>query len=223
MTKAKPTTRHALLVYRKGRYRALALPAFVLAVVALAIYFFGPEQLWHGFGYEFFKYYLGDGALPWLIVGVACALLWLLVMLATRTAHVQARPDAVVIGTPLWPIRIPYKHINIVRSVSFGQAFPPEKARRADRGWLRRCQNETAVALDLLSLPKGSRRRLNAFLGPYVFSLENKQLVFLVNDWMALSGELDRYRAQAMDREKDAAAGKRDVADNVFGRLSSRK
>lgn len=223
MSKVPPSSRHQLLVYSRGRYRALALPALVLAAVALAIYFLGPEQLWHGFGYEFFKYNLGDGALPWLITGVACAILWLLVTLATRTAYVQARPDAVVIGTPLWPIRIPYKHINVVRSVSFGQAFPPDKAKRADRGWLRRCQNETAVALDLLSLPKGSRRRFSAFLGPYVFSLENKQLVFLVKDWMALSGELDRFRAQAMDAAKDAGAGKRDVADNVFGRLSSRK
>ena len=223
MTKTQTAVRHHLLVYSRGRYRALAMPALLLAAAALAIYFLGPEQLWHGLGYEFFKYYLGDGALPWLVVGVACALLWLLVTLATRTAYVQARADAVVIGTPLWPIKVPYKHINVVRSVAFGNAFPPDKAKPADRGWIRRCESDTAVALDLLSLPKGSRRRLKAFLGPYVFSLENKQLVFLVQDWMGLSRELDRCRVQAMDAAKDAGARKRDVADNVLGRLSAKR
>lgn len=197
----KSGVKHQLIVYRHSHYGTLRWPAFVLGVVALAVWALGPEPLWHPWGEPLWVQAVGDASFPWLLVALVCYVLWAFALLAPRLVYAQARPEGLRIGTPFWPLTVPYRSINTVRTVGFGQIFPATKAPGRDRGWLKEYAGQSAVAVDLLSMPF-SRDTLWAFLGPYVALPRDKMLCLLVKDWMAFSQELEHFRAQSLDEDK---------------------
>ncbi len=213
---------YALLVYRKGRYPAWAMPGFLLAVAAFAVWWIWPPEVEAWSRWLWWDILGLDSSMPWLIAGIAGLLLMLLALVGPRSATVQARQEALRIGTLLGHIDIPYRHINVVRSVSFGYVYPPDQVAKVDRGWIKKFANETAVGVDMLSLPRGSLRKIGALLGPYVFSRKDKLFVFLVNDYMTLSREIDRYRMQDMEEQKRNPP-KQDATDQLLGRLATRR
>ena len=99
--------------------------------------------------------------------------------LARRLAWVQCRPNHLHIQMPFCPLVVSYGRIKGVRPQAFAQVFDPAGERAARRRWLR------------------------LWFSPYLLAPDVTGFVFLVEDWMALSRQLDEFRTAWMMRRTE--------------------
>lgn len=129
--------------------------------------------------------------------------------LARRLAWVQCRPNHLCIQTPFYPLVISYGRIKTVRPNTFNQVFSPRKEKEARRRWLRPYWGKTTVVVELSKYPV-SRTWLRLWFSPYLLTPDGAGFVFVVEDWMALSRQLDEFRTawemRRAERRREAAA-----------------
>jgi hypothetical protein len=113
--------------------------------------------------------------------------------LARRLAWVQCRPNHIRIQTPLYPLVVSYGRIKLARPQTFAYVFDPAQEKRARRRWLHPYWGQTALVVDLTRYPM-SQAWLRLWLSPYLLTPGAPGFVFLVEDWMALSRQLDEFR-----------------------------
>ncbi len=114
--------------------------------------------------------------------------------LARRSAWVQCRPNHIRIQTPLYPLVVSYGRIKVVRPQTFAHVFDPVQEKQARRRWLRPYWGQTALVVDLTKYPI-SPTWLRLWLSPYLLTPGAPGFVFLVEDWLALSRQLDEFRS----------------------------
>jgi hypothetical protein len=114
-------------------------------------------------------------------------------LFARNMGSIQARQDHIRISTPFLRLKIGYKRIKAVRPAVFGALFPPESSGWGTRHFLEPYYPKTALVIELSSLPL-SRSFLKLFLSPQMFQPRTNNLIFLVDDWMALSTEIESRR-----------------------------
>jgi hypothetical protein len=112
---------------------------------------------------------------------------------ARRMAWVQCRPSHLRIQTPIYPLTVSYARIKVVRPTEFSQVFDPSKEKPARRNWLRPYWGMTAVVVEISKFPM-KKEWLRLWFNRYMFSPEATGFVFLVDDWMTLSRQLDDFR-----------------------------
>jgi extradiol dioxygenase family protein len=81
------------------------------------------------------------------------------------------------------------------------QAFPPREQSWSQRRFLQSFYGETAVAVELHGYPL-SRILLRLFLSPLIYLPQSTGFVFIVDDWMKLSTELDARIASWQERKR---------------------
>lgn len=179
---AKPSKRFPLLVYR-----------------ALARRWFGPA-LWM----------IPAGVLLWwvasrfsglatryaplaLVISGVGTLIALYALLARR-AGVRCFSDHFTIYTPLYPVAFAYRRIQTTRPTELDTIFPQQKEKGARRRLYQGLWHKTALVVDLKGYPL-PRWWLKLWLSPYLFSPQKTGLVLLVEEWMALSRQLDEGRS----------------------------
>jgi len=116
-------------------------------------------------------------------------------LLARRTAWVQCRPKHLRIQTPLYPLVISYSRIKAVRPNVFHKIFSPSQEKAARREWLDPYWGKTALVVELSEYPF-SKAWLRLWFSPYLLSPDVPGFVFVVEDWMALSRQLDEFRGK---------------------------
>ena len=121
---------------------------------------------------------------------------------AQKSAYVQCFPAYFRIQTPFYPLVVSYARVRGTYPVQMGRVFDPEQDRTAQRSWPSRYWTMTAVAVELKRFPM-SEWWLRLWLDPHLFAPNSKGFIFLVEDWMGLSRELDEFLA--MYRERRAA------------------
>ena len=126
---------------------------------------------------------------PALVAGVILVYTYL----ARRLAWVQCRSDHLHIQTPFYPLVVSYGRIRMVRPNNFSQVFDPRKEKEARLRWLHPYWGKTVLVVELSRYPF-SRAWLRLWLSPYLLTPNDSGFVFLVEDWMALSRQLDEYR-----------------------------
>jgi hypothetical protein len=114
--------------------------------------------------------------------------------LARGLAWVQCRPNHLRIQTPLYPLVVSYGRIKGVRPDTFRQVFSPSREKAARQRWLRPYWGRTTLVVELSKYPF-SKTWLRLWFSPYLLAPDVTGLVFLVEDWMALSRQLDQFRA----------------------------
>jgi hypothetical protein len=114
--------------------------------------------------------------------------------LARRLAWVQCRPNHLRIQTPFYPLVVSYGRIKGVRPNTFRQVFSPSGEKTARQRWLRPYWGRTALVVELSKYPF-SKTWLRLWFSPYLLAPDVTGFVFLVEDWMALSRQLDQFRA----------------------------
>jgi len=112
---------------------------------------------------------------------------------ARRLAWVQCRPNHLRIQTPFYPLVVSYSRIKGVRPKTFAQVFDPAGERAARRRWLRPYWGRTVLVVELSGYPF-SKMWLRLWFSPYLLAPDVAGFVFLVEDWMALSRQLDEFR-----------------------------
>ncbi len=113
--------------------------------------------------------------------------------MARRLSWVQCRANHLRIQTPFYPLVISYNRIKAVRPNPFHKVFDPLEEKEARRRWLLPYWREMVIVVELSKYPM-SKAWLRLWLNPYLLRPDSPGFVFLVEDWMALSRQVDEFR-----------------------------
>jgi hypothetical protein len=174
--------RFRLLIYER-MWQRWAPPCFLTVPASVALWWFAPR--------------ISIIYAPFRILALVPALVSLVVLvyayLARRLAWVQCRPNHLRIQTPLYPLVISYSRIKSVRPNAFHQVFSPSAEKAARRRWLRPYWGRTVLLVELSKYPY-SKTWLRLWFSPYLLAPDVNAFVFLIEDWMAFSRQMDTFR-----------------------------
>lgn len=144
-----------------------------------------------------------------LVPALIALILLVLIFLSRRTAWVQCRANHLRIQSPIYPLVISYARIKEIHSRSFYQVFDPAKEKTARQHWLRPYWGQTVLVVRITKYPV-SKRWLRLWFNPYIMTPDTPGFVFLVEDWMALSRQMEDFRStwrarRAKKRERKLA------------------
>ncbi len=141
----------------------------------------------------------------WLWVALALVLLlWFYyARLLPRTA-VQPRAQYFVLQGPLRRVKISYGRIHTITPVKLAQHLHPNSLSNGEREVLEPYLHVTAVFVALSSMPKPLQKP-RLWFPRWLFSPVQPGLLLVVNDWLALSRELEECRAAWRDQRLQAA------------------
>jgi len=176
--KKTATSKFRLLPYQAFAKHWLR-PAMLFVIVGVAFWWFisRPE---------------GEHILVGPVLTGVGALITLYTLLAKR-AHVSCRASNFVIQTPLYPVAFSYRRVEIIRPVKFSSIFSPVDEKNARRRFYQDIWGKTAVVVVLQSYPL-PLWWLKLWFHPYLLHPKETALVFLVDDWMALSRGFETRR-----------------------------
>jgi hypothetical protein len=188
----RPGRRFRLLLYKR-LYDTLVWPLALLMLLLAGLWWYAPFIPW-----------LAPFDQLLLYVEGLCALLLLGTALAHPLSFVQCRPDHLRIQTPIFRLAVSYQRIHTVRPVKFSDQYPAEKQPWSQRRFLEPFFGLTAVGVTVRSYPI-ALKWLKVWLNDYLFTRDAPGFLFVVDDWMTLSREIDVYRDHWRDRQPRAA------------------
>lgn len=146
---------------------------------------------------------MGD-AWYWLWMGlVLVLLLWFYYARLLPRAAVQPRGQYFVLQGPVRPVKMSYGRIHTITPVKLAQHLHPGTLRRSERDVLEPYLHMTAVFVSLSSMPRPLQKP-HLWFPRWLFSPVQPGLLLVVNDWLALSRELEEYRAAWRDQRLQA-------------------
>ena len=167
------------------------------------------ERMWQRWAWPCILIVLASGVLwwfaprisiiyrPWnnltLVPALVSLILLIYAYLARRLAWVQCRPNHLRIQTPFYPLVISYSRVKWARPNPFYKVFDPRKEKEARLRWLRPYWGKTVIVVELSKYPM-SKVWLRLWFSPYLLVPDTPGFVFLVEDWMALSRQVDDFR-----------------------------
>jgi hypothetical protein len=191
----KTTKRHILLLYQHLMDRLWA-PTIVLGSMFFAVWW------WSG---VLFPTIESPYDLFIAIISFVVLFFGIFAFLARKMSYVQVRSDHLRVVTPFLQLRISYRRVLSAHPAEFKSLFPPQKSSWAQRRFLESYYGNTAVVMELSAFPI-SPGILHLFLPSQMFDPRSKGLVFLVEDWMGLSTEIDSF--QGAWRQRQSRKGK---------------
>lgn len=183
--------RFRLLVYER-MWQRWAWTCILIVPAAVTLWWFAPRI---SIIYTPFR---ALALIPALISPVILAYAYL----ARRLAWVQCGPNHLRIQMPFYPLVISYSRIKGVRPKTFAQVFDPAEERVARQRWLRPYWGRTVLVVELSRYPF-SKAWLRLWFSPYLLAPDVAGFVFLVEDWMTLSRQLDEFRTAWMMRRTE--------------------
>ncbi len=174
--------RFRLLIYER-MWRRWAAPCMLIIPASLALWWSMPRVTDN-------EWYRSIAILPAVIALVILVFTYL----ARRRAWVECRSDHLRVQTPLYPLAISYGRLKEVLPTSFSDVFNPAKEKGARRRWLNPYWGHTVLVARLSRYPV-SEKWLRLWLSPYLLYPQGPGLVFLVEDWMGLSRQIEDARA----------------------------
>ena len=190
---ARGGRKYPLLVYRHllGRWwtAVFFLGAFLVVYVGLLWgeeYFLEPT-------YNFLPQLDNVGGLVLLIAGVIAMGFGLFLLTIRNFAYLQMFGNHLRLVTPFLRMNISYKRIHHIASAEMAALFPPKSMSSWRREMIGPLLGRTANVVHLTKYPI-SRFWLKFFLSPFFFFDKTPHFVFVVDDWMRFSTELDSIR-----------------------------
>ncbi|HZD57676.1 MAG TPA: hypothetical protein VE136_13165 [Anaerolineales bacterium] len=183
MAKHKPGKRHTLLLYKRAMGRLWQATLFLGLILA---------GLW---------WQITSGKIPlidtkngaWVLVGAVVTLVFTLFALVARNmAYVQPYGTHIRLVTPFLRLQISYRRVRSVHPASFSKLFPPEERGWAEDQFLEPFYPMTVVVVELNAYPL-PKPLLRLFLSRQMLASQGPGFIFLVEDWMALSTEIDTF------------------------------
>jgi hypothetical protein len=173
---------YPLLIYKPLglRWRSLGI---LLTVLSVVLWWFAPDLLPPSIAQSNLRHLA-------LIPAFAGIVLALYGALARSRSSVTLRAKSLRIRTAFYPLVVSYKRIDDISSIPITDLFEKRKERAARRTWPRGYWGMTAVVVELKSYPL-SERWLRLWIDKYLFIPNGKGFVFLVDEWMTLSNQLE--------------------------------
>jgi hypothetical protein len=182
-----------LLIYRRWA-KMLRLPSLLVAIASGVAWWYAPSIP-----------LLADHDWTTIVIGVVAALIFFYSLLAHRAAYVQCLPDYFKIRTPFLPVAVSYKRILQARPVEFHTQFSLSKMGRPRRRLVEPYLGRTTVLLEMRNLP-GREGWLRRWLPWYMFASQVTGFVLVVEDWMALSQQIesfsDRWTTRRLEQQR---------------------
>ncbi len=183
--------RFRLLLYER-MWKRWAFPCIMIIPASIALWWFAPLLSIAEWWYR---------ALA-LIPAFIAIILLIFTFVARRTTWVQCRENHLRIHSPIYPLAISYARIKEVSPKSFAQVFDPSAEKAARRNWLRPYWGMTALVVRISKYPI-SKRWLRLWFSSYTLTPDTPGFVFLVEDWMGLSRQIEDFRTTwGMQRAK---------------------
>jgi hypothetical protein len=201
-TKRRSGERFRLLIYER-MWKRWAVPCFLIIPASVVLWWFMPLLL---ITHPLYR------ALA-LVPGLIALFILVFTFMARRLAWVQCRSNNLRIQTPIYPLTISYGRIKEVVPQPFNNVFSPAEEKAARRNWLGPYWGRTVLVVRLSKFP-ASRRWLRLWFSPYVLTPDTPGFVFVVEDWMALSRQLEDFRTAWVDRR--ARQRQKKVADRAW-------
>jgi hypothetical protein len=134
-----------------------------------------------------------------------------------KAAYIQPFSDHLRLVTPFLRLNISYKRLRRASTATMSSLFPP----RSVSGWKQEIiaplGSKTAIVVDLTGYPI-SQSVLRYFLSPFFFKDKTPHFVFLIEDWMRFSTELESLRVSG---EVPSTPVKRRPADQCILRRTN--
>ncbi|MFQ5399206.1 MAG: hypothetical protein ACE5E7_06365 [Anaerolineae bacterium] len=188
--------RHKLLLYelisRRMRGKLLWLG---LILVALA-------------GYDLYHPIFGDlWYVMWAVIGIVF-ILWVYYGVLMRRASVQIRPQYLVLKGPVYGMKISYGRVNSVISTHISRHYPLEELNGREQALVSQLYDRTCALVELRSYPKAFARR-HLWFPRLLFGKSRPGLLLAVDNWMALSRDIEAARAAWRERADRRSRGDR--------------
>ncbi len=182
--------RFRLLIYERMWQRWAGILVLII-LASLVMWWFSPslslETLW-------------EQALT-LVPAIGAGLILLFAFFSRRMAWVQCRSNHLRIQTPFYPLAVSYGRIKGTYPQQFHEVFDPAKVKGGRRRWLEPYWGQTVLLVELSRYPV-RESWLRLWFSPYLLLPDSPGFVFLVDDWMGLSRQLDDYRAAWATRRR---------------------
>jgi hypothetical protein len=179
----KSGDRFRLVIYER-MWKRWAFPSILIIPASVALWWFVPLlSITH-------PLYRALALVPALVA----LILLVFTFLSRRRAWVQCRSNHLRIQTPIYPLVVSYGRIKEVLPRPFSQVFKPSEEKAARRNWLNPYWGQTALVVRLSKYPV-RRAWLRLWFSAYLLTPDAPDgFVFLVDDWMALSRQVDDFR-----------------------------
>jgi hypothetical protein len=198
--------KHKLLVYQwlARRYRGLLFWLWGLLLI-LGWYDFNIRPIF------------GDTVWPFVWVAlVASFVLWLYYGLLVRRAAVIIQPRVLLVRGPLHSLRISYGRITSITSTQLVGHHERKHYTGPERALLNDLGPQTCLHIELSSYPKSYKYR-RFWYSRFLFSEVKPGLLLVVEDWMALSRQLEVARSRWHEENKARRRGdQRSLAARVL-------
>lgn len=130
-----------------------------------------------------------------------------------KAAYIQPHGDHLRLVTPFLRLNISYKRLRRATSATMSSLFPPKSISGWKQEILAPLGSRTAIVIELTGYPI-SQSVLRYFLSPFFFKDRTPHFVFLVDDWMRFSTELESLRVGG-----EVTSPRRPVDQSILGRL----
>lgn len=195
---------HRLLIFDQVR-RRFRVKLTLLAMVILAIGL-----------YDQFTEFLGDYWLAWWSSFLLIMVLWVYFVIMMRRASIQVRGKFLRLQGPIIGYNISYGRIHSVTSGKIEQHFKFDQLRKGERVIVKPYYNQTCLFIELTSYPRGFRWR-GLWFPRILFGTARRGLICHVDDWMALSRDIESARTHRYAR-RDHRLQDRTLAGQVLAK-----
>ena len=178
----KKGKKHRLLIYTRSMSRLWKLTLMV-GLLLLAVWWWA---------YDLFPQMQPLSEAVLFAAAIIVLLLSAFTFLSRNMTYIQAHADHLRLVTPFLRLKISYQRVRSVHPTQLQMLFPPEKTHGDERRALEPFYNQTILLLKLTSYPINPRI-LRFFLPKHIFNPVDTGLVLIVDDWMALSTEIDSH------------------------------
>ena len=182
---AKVGKRYPLIIYEYtlGRWWA---PTLAISIMLFILWWFLPSIQ-------------NKPAADWqdttlLIIASAALLMTIFIFVMRNAAYVRPYANHLRIVTPFLRLNVSYKRIIQTRSTNMASLFPASKLSSMQKESMAHLMAKTALVVELKEFPI-SLTLLHFFLSPFFFKDKTPHFVFLVDNWMGFSVELESLRA----------------------------
>lgn len=187
-------TRHRLLLYNQISNQGLIRVAWVFGVVA---------GLW-GLDYG-----------GWLSLGAWQSQLWLVLLLVAvifayyllwvRRTYVYVKPDHLLVQGSFYSLRIPYRDVRSITPSQIAKHYPLDELKVRELRLLTTLYEVPCAFVRLDEYPVGRWAR-HLFFPRFLFTTERPGLLLLVQDWIALTKNIELVRSAWQEKQVVAIA-----------------
>ena len=147
--------------------------------------------------------YLGSLWLGWWLAAFLVALMMFYYAVLMRRAFIQIRPGSFRWQGPITGYNISYGRVRSVASSKMEQHYSKSQLNRREWSILKPIYYNTCLFIELSRYPRRLKRRRLWFLRIF-YGRDRMGMLCHVEDWMALSRELDTARAMREDAQSSA-------------------